>query len=327
MKKYILAAAVLLLVLIIILVFSFVISDDIKITEYHPFKSQEARQKYFDANAKASRYWPVPYDSIYADTSYGKIYVRVSGPKNAKPLVLLPGKGGNSLMWYRNAKALSHKYRIYAVDPIFEYGLSVYTKTMKTPDEIIEWLDELFAALNPGGKINLMGLSYGGWLTALYALHYPERVEKAILVAPASTILPMNPQFYFRGLLMTVLPFRYFKESFFLWLLEDVAIQGKEGRQFVENSVDGDEFDAKLFKTMPIPVMPTVFTDEELGNFKMPVLFIAGKNEKIYSAEEAVQRIEKTAPSIKTKIIADAGHGIIFSQSKLINEAVINFLQ
>jgi proline iminopeptidase len=37
-------------------------------------------------------------------------------------------------------------------------------------------------------KITLIGHSYGGLLAALYAIEYPDRVEKLVLVSPAATI-------------------------------------------------------------------------------------------------------------------------------------------
>ncbi|GAH54730.1 unnamed protein product, partial [marine sediment metagenome] len=69
------------------------------------------------------------------------------------------------MQWLPNIEALSEYYRTYAVDNIYDYGRSVYTRTIKSPDDFVNWLDELFSILELGDNINLMGLSYGGWLT------------------------------------------------------------------------------------------------------------------------------------------------------------------
>ena len=50
--------------------------------------------------------------------------------------------------------------------------------------DLLSWLDELFDALRLGDEINLAGMSYGGALTAQYALHFPTRLTK-LLLAPA----------------------------------------------------------------------------------------------------------------------------------------------
>ncbi len=296
-------------------------------TDLYPFKSPEAKQEYLRINEQRSKDWPIPYTSFYANTSYGITYVRVSGSKNLPPLVLLPGKGGNSLMWYKNIELLSQKYRTYAVDPIFESGLSTYTKRMKESDDYIDWLDQLFTSLNLGNKINLLGLSYGGWLSSQYAVKHPERVKKLVLIAPAATIIPITSQFYIRGFLMTILPFRYFKESFFKWLFPEIVKWGDEGKEFIKKMVDLDIEDSKFFKSIPVVTMPTVLSDSELKSIKPPVLFVVGENEKIYSAQIAVQRIKNIAPNIKTEIIPNASHDLLFSQPKLVNKAVINFLK
>ena len=60
---------------------------------------------------------------------------------------------------------------------------------------------------------------------------------------------------------------------------------------------------------------------------KNPDEFVVGENEKINSAQEAVQRIKNIAPIIKTEIIPDAGHGLIFAQPELVNKVTVEFLK
>jgi len=59
---------------------------------------------------------------------------------------------------------------------------------MRTPDDFVQWLDELFTALELH-NINVIGHSYGGWQASLYALAHPERLKKLVLLAPASAVL------------------------------------------------------------------------------------------------------------------------------------------
>lgn len=51
-------------------------------------------------------------------------------------------------------------------------------------------------------KIVLVGHSLGGFLSACYALKYPERVEKLILVSPVG--LPEKPDDFEDGLMARV---------------------------------------------------------------------------------------------------------------------------
>jgi pimeloyl-ACP methyl ester carboxylesterase len=102
----------------------------------------------------------------------------MSGPMNGPSLVLLPSTSASSLIWIPNIKALSEHYRVYAIDNIYDFGRSINTRNIKSSDDMMSWLDELFTALDLGDSINLMGLSFGGWLTSQYTLAYPNRIKR-----------------------------------------------------------------------------------------------------------------------------------------------------
>ncbi|MFQ5629619.1 MAG: alpha/beta fold hydrolase [bacterium] len=299
--------------------------DAMEMSEYHPFRSQEAKEKYLQLYDERARLWPVVSETKTVETAYGPTFVRISGPVDAPPLVLLPGGGTPSLMWAPNIEALSADYRTYAVDNIFDIGRSVYTKPIKNPDDFVRWLDELFSALEPGDNINLMGLSYGGWLTSQYALRHPERLNKIVLLAPAATVLPFNQEFLKRAIL-SVLPHRYFLRSTIYWLFEDLAKKDEASRMLIDAAVD-DAFLARQCFKFKMLVNPTVLTDEELQSLAVPALFLVGENEKIYSAKQAVQRLKAVSPQIKTEILPDCGHDLFIAQKDLVNERVLAFLE
>jgi len=131
------------------------------INEYHPFRSEAAKKEYLEYYDTKSKEWPIESEERMVSTLYGQTFVRISGPKNAPPIVLLPGGGTSSLMWKNNIVALSKNYRTYALDDIYDWGRSIYTKRMGCPEYITKWLDELFTALELEDSINLIGASYG----------------------------------------------------------------------------------------------------------------------------------------------------------------------
>ena len=289
---------------------------------YHPFKSQDAKETYlklYDENAKL---WPVPSEVKMIDTSYGKTFVRISGPADAPPLVLLHGLGSNSLMWLQNIEHLSKDYRTYAVDDIYGNGKSIYIKPIKDPNDFVNWLDELFNVLELGNNINLMGMSYGGWQAGMYALKFPDKLSKVILLAPAATVLPVSSAFG-RKAILSMLPFRYFTKNLIYWVMEDMV---KKDEKVMEGVVDSMFLASKSFKTRR-PPEPTVFEDNEWKNIEVPVLYVVGENEKIYSAEKAVQHLNTVAPQVKTEIIPSAGHDLVSVQAKIVDEKVLEFLK
>jgi len=121
-----------------------------EICEYHPFKSAELRDKFLKDYDQRAKNWPVPSETIMVDTSYGKTFVRICGPTDAKPLVLLHGAGTNSLMWTGNIGPLSAHFRVYAIDDLYGDGRSIYTRAIKDSNDYVNWLNELFNALKLG---------------------------------------------------------------------------------------------------------------------------------------------------------------------------------
>lgn len=296
----------------------------LEMTEFHPFKSEAAQDRFLALYEEREKDWPVPFESRMVETSYGSTYVRISGPENGPALVLLHGAGGNSLQWASNIVDLSQGYRVYALDSIYDNGRSIYTRAMEKPQDYILWLDEVFTGLALGNEVNLVGLSYGGWLTSQYALNFPGRLNKIVLLAPAGTVLPISPEWVRRAAL-GFLPDRYFIKSFLYWLLEDFVNQDEASRNLVDAWVEEAYIATRSFKPKSM-VNPYVLSNSELQQIRVPTLFLVGENEKIYSAQQAVTRLNTVAPAIETEIIPDAGHDLTWVQAELVNRKILDFL-
>ncbi|MBN1995734.1 MAG: alpha/beta hydrolase [Anaerolineae bacterium] len=294
----------------------------------HPFRSTEAKAEYlarYDAAAKA---WPIPSEGKMADTAYGQTFVRVSGPVGAPPLVLLPGAGSCSLQWIPNIAALSGRYRTYAVDSLINTGCvgrSVYTRAITGPADVGQWLDELFNGLGLADNVNLLGASYGGWPAGRYALHAPGRLSKIIWVAPAGTVLPFRAGYLLRSIFLNLSPRRNTYIRFFKWCFKDLA---QKDMQMLEAIADEFLLSARCFEPVNPRQLPalTPLTDEEWQRINAPALFLVGENEVLYSAQKAVQRLNKVAPHIQTDIIANAGHDLLLVQTELVNQKITAFL-
>ena len=74
-------------------------------------------------------------------------------------------------------------------------------------------------------------------------------------------------------------------------------------------------------------VSPTVLTDEDLRRLEMPVLYLLGENEKIYSPQEAIRRLSRVAPQIEVELIPDTGHDLTVVQAESVNRMIIDFLR
>ena len=293
--------------------------------DYHPFRSAEAKEQFLKVYDQRGINWPVPSTNRMIKTDYGPTFMRISGPDTAPPLVLLHGAGGNSLMWIPNIKELSERFRTYAVDMIDGGGRSIYTKPIQTADHLTGWLDQLLTALQLEDHVNLVGLSYGGWVTSQYALRFPQRLSKVVMLAPAGAVLPFSNGWIQRAMRM-IQPGKENLREFLYWLMEDLANKDDLSRQMLDGYVEDAYLSLQSFKMKP-PVNPVVLTDEQWQSLEVPALFLVGRNEKIYSASEAVERLSRVAPQIKTQIIPDAGHDLTIVQAKMVNQIILEFLR
>ncbi len=293
----------------------------------HPFKSAAKRDRYLaNYDARAAR-WPVPSQEVYVDTSWGETFVRISGPEDGPALVLLPGANATSLLWEPNVAAWSEDHRVFAVDNVFDFGRSVYVRNMTTPEDFVEWLDELLVRMGLESDVNLLGLSYGGWIAGQYGLAHPERLSKLVLVAPAATVAWFSGDFIKKGI-MCLIPVPHFTKSMVRWALHDAAEGTPEQRRIVEEAEDNAWLGLRSFKLKQM-VNPTVLTDEEWRSFQVPVLFLVGENEVIYSitGAEAVAKLNGVAPGIETELFTGCGHDLSLVQADRFNRRVLEFLE
>ena len=290
---------------------------------YHPFRSQQAKETYLAYYDEHSKRWPIASETKIVKTSFGQTFVRVGGPKDGLPLVLLPGDSENSLAWIPVIAALSAEFRTFALDHIFDIGRSIYTRPMQKPNDFVQWLDELFTALELN-NVNLMGHSYGGWQASLYALAFPQRLEKLILLAPAATVLPPPLGLMVRAMLYYFIPIRFVAKRYLYWYAPD-SVRNEETRKTIDEMVDEQLLARRCFKRRKF-IAPTVLTDQDWQRLQVPTLFLVGENEVTYSAHKAVRRLATVAPRIETAITPDADHHLAIVNPEWVNNEVLMFL-
>jgi pimeloyl-ACP methyl ester carboxylesterase len=226
-------------------------------------------------------------------------------------------------MWISNIEAFSQKCQAFAVDNINDPGRSIFHQELSKPEDFITWLDELFNALDLGRDINLVGLAYGSWLAHLYALHFPQRVSKIVLLAHPA-IVSMNLEFILRFLLSIISP-RVF-QNFVYWLFQDTLDEDPQSKSLVEGIYHQMRLAGKCFKPKKI-VNPTKIKDHQLTDLLTPALFLFGENEKTFSPQKAIQRLRTPAPQVMVELIPRAGHDLSFAQSDMVNQKILQFFE
>lgn len=258
------------------------------------------------------------------DTWYGQTFVRVSGPVGASPVVMLPGVASSGLLFAANAADLAREFQIFVVDNIHDVGLSVETQPVKNIGDFTAWLDDLCTGLGLGNQVNLIGLSYGGWIAAHYALRFSARVRRLVLLAPAGTVAPIPWGFVWRGMLCLI-PMRFFMKSFMNWVAT-TENKDETARRMIDEMTDDACLGVRSFKPRRM-VPPIPLTDEALGRLPAATLFLAGDREVIFDPHRAFLRLGTVAPQIGTEMIHGAGHDFFTVRSGEVNRRVIAFLK
>jgi pimeloyl-ACP methyl ester carboxylesterase len=204
---------------------------------------------------------------------------------------------------------------VYALDTIGDLGKSAGTRPKYASGDHARWLNEVFGQLGIE-KAKVIGMSLGGWIAFHFALAFPNRVERLVLIAPAS-LQRMNPGFVLRGGLASFLPGTSTVRSFFHylasrqyagmpdWAMDDLIIRWTAGR--------------------PVNEQPPIFRDTQLSALHIPTLVLLGSEDPIYDAAKAASRLSAVAPHIQVEIIPDAGHLLPVERPEATNKALLKF--
>ena len=279
------------------------------------FKTPEGQRQYMNAYETMFELWGVQHDSIEVKTSYGSTYINVSGPDDGYPLVLLHAAGLSSTVWFANIAELSGHHRVYAIDVIGDAGKSVADRLMTKRTDYAQWLNEVFVGLSIE-RCDLLGHSYGGWLTLNMALAYPDRIRKIILLAPSASFYPLS---FITKLLFFMGQFNIHPPA-----KSVLQVSVAKGTVLKENFVHLMTFVTKYCS--PAIMFPTVYSDEELKQIDRPALLLIGASEKIYDANKVIERAQRLMPNLSADIIPNAGHLLIMDQPETINARILMFL-
>jgi proline iminopeptidase len=221
--------------------------------------------------------------------------------------------------------------------PIRKFTSSNYYENMKTLDRTLglgaQIADiERVRRILGEQKLVLMGHSFGGFLAALYAAEFPERVAGLVLVAPASVLVLPAPEGDLFSTVGTRLP-DSMKPEYDAYLKRMLDFGGI----FSKSDQDLQAVNAEFAKYYRAVSKHPVFTDSDAGDVggwmveamymsmgqkhdyrealrrvKAPVLVIHG-NEDL-QPESASRTYVEAFPNAKLAVIRNAGHFVFNDQ-------------
>ena len=267
--------------------------------------------------------WPIPYQEFTVETGFGDTHVIAGGPVDGPPVVLLHALFATAASWYRNVEELSRRYRTYCVDVIGEANKSRPRRPIASLDDFLEWFTELIDRLGIY-TLNLVGNSYGGFTAAYFAMKLPDRVQKLVLIGPASTIHSMTPfmlhMFVPKGLYLA-LP----------WLPGSERLM-RSSVDWMHAGLPRDPlWEPLFFETMKHGkllnrVFPRVYDGDEFAYIRAAVMLLFGDREVIYGdLDSAIRAGKDLIPKAKVALIPEAHHIAALANPEVTNHELMRF--
>jgi len=142
-----------------------------------------------DATARAKA------PGAFVPLSAGQVHYELSGPEGGRIAVLVHGFSVPSHIWDPTFRALREAgFRVLRFD-LFGRGWSDRPDAAYDGPFYEAQIDELLRALRLEGPVDLIGVSFGGYLVARYAAGRPERIRTLTLVDPLTMSRPA-PWYY-----------------------------------------------------------------------------------------------------------------------------------
>jgi pimeloyl-ACP methyl ester carboxylesterase len=292
-------------------------------SDYLPvFTSPQGEAETFQAYQAVLDQWPVPYTELRVPTRVGETHVIASGPSGAPAVVLMHALFATATSWYRNVESLSKHFRTYAVDVIGEANQSRPACRVTTQEEMAHWFGELLDQLGVQ-QTYLVGNSYGGFMSAYYAMRMPKRVRRLVLIGPAATFHQMIP-FYIN---------MFVPKGMYLFFprLPGVKRAMRRAVNWMHAGLPRDPFWEPLFYqvlvhgSMTLQILPKLYSKEELDQIIAPTLLLIGERDKIYRPQDTIRAAKKLMPDLRAELIPGAHHITALSRPEIVNQHLLQF--
>ncbi|CDZ87327.1 alpha/beta fold hydrolase [Rhodococcus ruber] len=243
--------------------------------------------------------WPADVRPVTVESDFGTTHVNVCGSDDAPPVVLLPGGGATSTVWFANAAALAGRYRVLAVDPIGDVGRSVaHGRPVRDVDDLRSWLDGVAAALGLS-SFHLAGHSYGAMVALAYALERPERIRNMVLLDPNSCFARMRAGYLARAVPLLLRPSGDRQRRFLRW--------ETGGRSLDEDWLELVALGAEHFPAGKL-VVPKRPARRALAGLAVDTTVVLAAGSKVHDSATVAATVEAASPRLRPVLVEGATH-------------------
>lgn len=257
-----------------------------------------ARTAFDRAYQAAADRWPVPVTSRMVPTEAGQTHVLDCGAPGAPAVLLLPGGGATALAWAGVAGVLAERFRVLAVDPVGQAGLSTRSeRPFRTAADLGGWLGQLLAGLTVS-RLAVAGHSYGAWLALRYALDAPGQVSRLVLIDPTGCLAPMRAAYRLRAAGLLVRPSAARARRLVAW---ETGGRAMDPAWLAVYAAGAD-------LARPEIILPRRPRPGELAGLVPPVLVLAGARSRAHDPDTTTALARQRLPGARTAVLAGASH-------------------
>lgn len=251
-----------------------------------------------------------------------KLFYRQVG--EGKPLLILHGVFGSSDNWFTTSKMIADAgFSVYTLDAR-NHGQSPRSEDFSyevMADDIAEFIDE-----HQLERPIIVGHSMGGKVTMQFAMNYPNKFSKLIIVDIAPRFYPAHHGHIIQGLSSINLDTLKSRQEAEAQVLSYIPNFGE--RQFLLKNLfrtESGKFDWRI--NLPVIAREIYQIGGELSDIRTveePVLFIRG-SESGYIHDEDIPAIKVIFPNVEVETIEGASHWVQADKPKEFVESVVRF--
>ncbi|MFQ6082202.1 MAG: alpha/beta fold hydrolase [Candidatus Aminicenantia bacterium] len=254
---------------------------------------------------------------------------------NGPPVILLHGIGASKEWWQYNILTLAQKYQVYAPDFI-GFGRSDKPRVNYDFNFSNNFLNNFLREFNLQ-KVSLVGNSMGGLMALQFAICFPEKATKLVLVSNVG----FGQKLTFISRIATIFPVGELAFSIANYHTTRMLL----GRLFYDSRKLPNELIQKVMeitrlpqtKSIPLFILrqgvnlkglrseiyqPLI---EQISTLKIPTLIVWGKEDKIIPVSQA-HLGHKLIENSKIHIFDRCGHVPQIEKAEEFNELILNFL-
>ena len=282
-----------------------------------------------------------PYTSVWSDlthTEFSQGFIQAgpyrtrylhAGDSSKPTLIAMHGITGHAEAYVRNLKALSEHFDVWAIDFI-GHG---YSDKPDHPLEIRHYMDQLLGFMEAIGaeKAYLTGESLGGWVTAQFAIDYPEKVERILLNTMGGTMA--NPvvmeRLYTLSMEAAKDPSWERVKTRLEWLMADPAMVTDDlirTRQAIFQQPGWLKACQANMALQDLEIRKrNMLTDDALGQIKAPALVLWTTKDPSGPVDEG-RRIAGLIPNGELAVMENCGHWPQYEDPETFNRIFLEFM-